>query len=212
MSVALWLTRGRQITFPVFELDGERIGDSTAIIAALERLKPDPPLYPTDPDERRRALALEDWFDEHFVPPLRRLFFSELSCEPSRFGAFLATTAPLPLARLKRLGAACGHAFIVSRYGATRRAAEAARAQVLAGLDRLESELGDSDYLVGGRFTVADLGVAACMHPLVLPPQGPVGSEVATESWRRFQEPLRDRRGFRWVEQIYRRHRRPQPV
>src|SRR5207247_9967776 len=62
MAVALWLTRGRHKTFPVLQLDGEAIGDSTAIIGALERRFPDPALYPEDPRERPRALALEDFF------------------------------------------------------------------------------------------------------------------------------------------------------
>ena len=46
MAVSLVLTRGREKTFPVLTLDGESIGDSTAIIAALERRFPEPPLYP----------------------------------------------------------------------------------------------------------------------------------------------------------------------
>src|SRR2546429_9625549 len=56
MLVALWLTRGGQVTFPVLELDGERIGDSTAIIAALERRFPEPPPYPEDPRARPAPL------------------------------------------------------------------------------------------------------------------------------------------------------------
>lgn len=59
IGVALLLTRGRHYTFPVLELDGRRIGDSTAIIAALEERYPQPPLYPSDPAERERALELE---------------------------------------------------------------------------------------------------------------------------------------------------------
>src|SRR5687767_9979548 len=53
-AVAQKLTGGR--TFPVPVLDGEASGDSTRIIAALERRHPDPPLYPSDPQARRRAL------------------------------------------------------------------------------------------------------------------------------------------------------------
>src|SRR5215210_6348174 len=45
-------------TFPVLELDGRAIGDSTDIIGELERRIPDPPLYPDDPEERTRALEL----------------------------------------------------------------------------------------------------------------------------------------------------------
>src|ERR1700748_963046 len=59
IAVALVLTRGRHYTLPVLELAGRRIGDSTEIIAALETAHPESPLYPDDPDERRRALALE---------------------------------------------------------------------------------------------------------------------------------------------------------
>ena len=57
--------RGGTTTLPVIEIDGKRIGDSTRIIEELERRWPDPPLYPSDPAERRRALELEDFFDEH---------------------------------------------------------------------------------------------------------------------------------------------------
>src|SRR4051812_50186458 len=58
IPVALWLTRGRHYTFPVLELDGRHIGDSTAMIAALEERFPEPALYPADAGERRRALEL----------------------------------------------------------------------------------------------------------------------------------------------------------
>src|SRR5438309_1206742 len=78
MGVALWLTRGRGYTFPVLELNGRRIGDSTAIIAALEERCPDPPLYPADEAERARALALEDWFDRELGPYMRRYAFHAL--------------------------------------------------------------------------------------------------------------------------------------
>ena len=38
MAVALFLTRGRQYTFPVIDFGDERVGGSTAIIDALDRL------------------------------------------------------------------------------------------------------------------------------------------------------------------------------
>src|SRR5436190_21069718 len=60
-------------TFPVLELDGQVIGDSTLIIRALERRYPEPPLYPEDPVELRRALQLEDFFNEELAPYLRPL-------------------------------------------------------------------------------------------------------------------------------------------
>src|SRR5947207_13106716 len=78
MPVALALSRGRSYTSPIRALDGRRIGDSTAIIRALEQRYPQPPLYPTEPVERRRALELEDFFDEELGPYIRRLLFHDL--------------------------------------------------------------------------------------------------------------------------------------
>ena len=77
IAVAFWLSGGRAFTFPVLELEGRRIADSTSIIAALEQRFPEPPLYPPNPDERRRALELEDFFDEQLGPYARRLPFHE---------------------------------------------------------------------------------------------------------------------------------------
>src|SRR3954468_22786213 len=60
-------------TFPVLVGNGEAIRDSTRIIAGLERRHPHPPLYPADPEDRRRALEIEDFFDEELGPYSRLL-------------------------------------------------------------------------------------------------------------------------------------------
>src|SRR3954454_25374343 len=161
MAVALLLTRGRQVTMPVMELEGRRIGDSTAIIAALEERHPEPALYPTDPGERRRALELEDWFDVEVGPYVRRFVFHLGRADRERFDATMAGMTPGPLARYPRAMGVVGRGFTGLRYLAgSSRAADQARLRVLAGLDRLEAELGTGDYLVGDRFTVADLSAA----------------------------------------------------
>jgi glutathione S-transferase len=103
-------------------------------------------------------------------------------------------------------------AFTGVRYGVkSEERAERARHEVVAGLDRLESELDGNEYLVGDRFTVADLSAAALFYPLVLPTQGPdLGDPPA--AFESFREPLKDRPGYRWVEEMYRRHRDPLEV
>jgi len=68
--IRAWRATGRG-TLPILFLDGRAIGDSTHIIAALEQRHPEPPLYPADAAARRRALALEDDFDEQLGPALR---------------------------------------------------------------------------------------------------------------------------------------------
>ena len=100
---ALVATRGRQRRLPVLELDGRRIGDSTAIIAALEEHTPDPPLYPADPAERARALELEDFFDEQLGPEIRRFGWHYMLQDPDARGR-----ARCSAARARAASVSCG--------------------------------------------------------------------------------------------------------
>jgi glutathione S-transferase len=211
MAIALWLTRGAQYTFPVLSIEGQRIGDSTAIIAALEERFPDPPLYPADVAGRRRALELEEFFDEELGPPIRQLVWHEMSNDRARFAALLERTTPAPLLRFSAGAVAYGRAFTGLRFGArSAETAERSRAKVLAALDRLEAELGDGEYLVGESFSVADLTAASLFYPLVSPEGAPLPpDQPMPESFERFRAPLRERRGFKWVAEMFRRHRRP---
>jgi glutathione S-transferase len=214
MAVALWLTRGRQYTFPVLELEGENVGDSTAIIAALERRFPDPPLYPEDDEERHRALALEDFFDEELGPHIRLVGWHEMTRDPERLTKVVASDLPGPVRALR--GAPAGAARYATTYTRLRfgvkseERASLGRSKVLAALDRLEAELNGNEYLVGDRFTVADLTAAALFYPLVLPPEGPPLGDPP-EASERFRAPLKDRPGYKWVEETFRRHRNKPP-
>lgn len=208
MAVAMWLTRGRHYTFPVMKLNGRAIGDSSAIIAALEEQRPEPPLYPAEPEQRRRALELEEWFDEQLGPNIRRFTFHAFGQDRERLSKLAAQQAPGFLARFAAGAGAYVRAYTSLRFGAgSDREAQRAREKVLAALDRLEAELDGREYLVGERFSVADLTAAALFYPLVVPPEGPSRHELP-ETFARFREPLTERSGFRWVQDMFRRHRK----
>jgi glutathione S-transferase len=194
-------------------IDGEVVPDSTAIIAALERRFPDPPLYPADPDERRRALELEEFFDEHLGPWIRLVAWHDLRADPQRMGAVTERMVPGAMRPFgpARAGARWfGTTFVNLRYGArSDGAAEAARLRVVEALDRLEREL-DADggeFLAGDAFSVADLTAAALFYPLVRPPEGPQVIQEMPATFEEWRAPLRERRGYRWVEQTFARHR-----
>ena len=208
MVVAAGLTRGWTKTFPVLAIDGERIGDSTAIIAALEQRYPEPALYPSEPGERERALALEEWFDEELGPPIRLLGWHELTRDDERLERFATQVAPRPLRRFGGVASKTASTFVNLRYGVhSEQAAEIARGQVSAAFDRLESELGSGEYLVGDRFSVADLTAAALFYPLVLPPEAPRVISDPPAAFQAYRAPFEARRGFRWVEEMFSRHR-----
>lgn len=211
IPIALVITRGRSYTLPILELDGQSIGDSTEIIAALEQRYPDQPLYPTDPDERRAALDLEDWFDERLGPDIRRFVFHALREDQELFDKLAASQIPPALSRYSRLAGAYGRAFTGLRYRtASDRNADEALGSVTAALDRLESELGDREYLVGDRFTIADLTAASLFYPMVLPPEGPLQMGLPP-AMAEILPSLKERRGYHWVNQMFARHRRAEP-
>jgi glutathione S-transferase len=212
IPIALALTRGAQPTFPVVQLDGRTIGDSTAIIAELEARYPEPPLYPADAEERARALELEDYFDEQLGPHARLLPFYELIQEPELFAEVAAEAVPGPLGKAKPVVGAYARAYTSLRWGAnSSEDAERARAGIVAAMDRLDAELerGDGEFLVGDQFSVADLTAASLFYPLVVPPEGPLSPDLPRPpALDRFRESLSDRPGYRWVQDTFRKHRR----
>jgi glutathione S-transferase len=204
--IAKQLAGGR--TFPVLELDGEVLGDSTLIIEALERRHPEPPLYPSDPEERRRALEIEDVFDEEFGPHERRLVLHHMLPHPQ---LLLSTFAP-DLHGVRRSAARAMYPQvrrrIVADFGIDDAGIELAWEKLRAGGQRFAAELQPNGYLVGDGFTVADLSVASIFAPVVAPEQFP------------YPQPQREHRVFadlratldeygalEWTREIYARHR-----
>ncbi|HEX3240642.1 MAG TPA: glutathione S-transferase family protein [Solirubrobacterales bacterium] len=216
IPIALWLSRGDSFTFPILQLDGRTIADSTAAVAALEELVPEPALYPADPEQLRRALALEDYFDEELGPHARLLPFHELIGDPELFGELAAQSVPGPLANAKGMVSLYARTYTRLRFGAgSDQAATSARAAIVTAMDRLEAELeaNGGEYLVGESFSVADLSAASMFYPVVGPEGGPLPPDQPLPAGlEEFRESLRPRPGFSWVEQTFRRHRSPRPA
>jgi glutathione S-transferase len=64
-----------RVTVPAVRIDGERIQGSREISRALDRLVPDPPLFPTDPDRRAAVEDAERFGDEELQHPIRQLLW-----------------------------------------------------------------------------------------------------------------------------------------
>jgi glutathione S-transferase len=212
MVVALVKSRGASKTFPLLDLDGRTYSDSTDIVAALEDRWPEPPLYPADPGERRRALELEDFFDEEVGPCTRLYAWHEITRDPEIAARVLSDEMPAPLQRAARFTVPVAAGFLQLRYGVkSDDAAAKARVKIEEAFDRLDAELGDGEYLVGDAFTVADLTAAALLYPVVLPPEGPPLPDPPV-AYHEFQAEFADRRGFKYVEEMFARHRKRAPA
>jgi glutathione S-transferase len=206
VPVVRWLSG--QSRLPVLRIGGRTLVDSTAIIAAIEALQPDPPLYPAEPAQRQRALALEDYFDEEVAPELRRLFWWTYVDRAADCAA-MATDGFGLLARTAfRASWPVTRALFCRNMGIDAAQIEAAQRRLASHFDRLESEIGASGFLVGERFGIADLTAAAVMTAIIRPPEF---SYALPEPWPPALVELRasvaSREGFRWVQEIYRAHR-----
>jgi glutathione S-transferase len=204
----LWFSRGEG-TLPVLDLDGKRVVDSTRIIEALEGRQSDPPLYPADQDECRRALELEDFFDEHAGHDMRRVGFWELKDHLGYGLDFMTTDQPRAKAALGRLELRATFPFVwrylSKRYTFNEEAAERSRGTLVAALDRIEAERNGGDYLVGDGFTVADLTGAALLYPLVWPPE--FQYELPEPPKSEFLESVQGHPALDWISEMWRRHR-----
>ncbi len=71
---ALLRTRGfRGGTVPSIKLDGRKLQQSRAISRALDELRPEPPLFPADPQQRLEVEEAERWGDETLQDVPRRI-------------------------------------------------------------------------------------------------------------------------------------------
>jgi glutathione S-transferase len=196
-------------TVPILEMNGHAIGDSTRIIEEIERRWPEPPLYPADPEERSRALEVEDHFDERCGHDLRRVLFGDNLAEPERFLTMVYGADHPRIGLLKTISPVFCQ-VVKRRFRIRAETVEKSREKVRAAFDKIEAEVGPSGYLVGDSFTVADLTAASILAPIVVPPEFPyikLHPDKRTAQSRRFRDSLRDCPGFKWVEDMYARHR-----
>ena len=195
-------------TLPCLVLEGQAIGDSSAIIAELERRWQERPLYPEAARAKGRALELQAKFDRDLGPPLRSMMFHFALPEPELCKRVM--TQGVSGARRSVFNAS----FPVLRpvfqrvLRADAEGARRGREAVGAALDTIEAELQPSGYLVGSSFTVADLAAAALLFPLLRPPEF---QYELPDRWPDGLEEIRagvaEREGFRWALGIWRRHR-----
>lgn len=163
---------GAKRTVPVF-VDGDMlIDDSTEIVAWADAKKPGT-LIPKEGAARAEALALEDDFDNQLGPATRRWGYYYLLPRkdllpvltkgvPRWEAVALKLTRPIALGVLKR-------GLKIDTAGAER-----SRAKIEDTFTRISERLADGRrYLVGDRFTVADLTFAALSAPVLAPRECP---------------------------------------
>jgi glutathione S-transferase len=65
-------------TVPSLSIAGTKLTGSRAIAHELDRLRPEPPLYPSEPAERSAVEEAERWGDEVLQAPIRRISWNAI--------------------------------------------------------------------------------------------------------------------------------------
>jgi glutathione S-transferase len=131
------------------------VADSTEIIRFLEAYSPEPPLYFEDTFQQEEALRLENYFDEFIGTAARFVYYQFRANEGKQIDPSWMSQAVIAIVR--------------SQYGINADSVLIATEKIADAIAML-SEFWQDGYLVGDRFSVADLTAAALLSPLGLIP------------------------------------------
>ncbi len=194
--------------------EGAVLDDSTEILQWLDAQQAEPArrLYPEEHEARAEVEALEDLFDERLGPHTRRLAYLHALDDP-----MLVPTVTAGVGRLERaLFRATRPAVVALMRRAMRidaAGAERSRGKLEEVLQGAEERLSEgARYLVGDRFTAADLTFAALYGPLVMPPEygfeGLPALEELPPPMRALVDEARARPAGAFALRLYREERR----
>jgi glutathione S-transferase len=166
---AYTLPSGKGRTTPQLRLADRTLGESRDIVAYAEEQSPGA-LYPSDQTQREEVVALEAEFDREIGPHLRRWAYGDVLHRPELVLRFLTfgvpgyersvTRALFPLVR-----AGMRRAMAIDDAGVAR-----SRERMNSVVTSISARFDDGRrFLVGERFTAADLTLAALLAPLFAP-------------------------------------------
>jgi glutathione S-transferase len=159
---------GGGTTVPVLAVGGRRsLCDSTEILRWIDEQAPGS-LYPRDEPGRAEIMRLEDRFDEDLGPATRRVAYFHFLPE-KRLLHYNGIGAPLLERAAIRAGFAFAGAFIRLRLRITPEAVARDEVAIRALFDEVARTLAGRRYLVGDRFTAADLTFASMAAPVLAP-------------------------------------------
>ncbi len=164
-----WRAGGKR-TVPVLVTEAGAVTDSTEILRWCDQHGQAAPLFP-DGDLGREVAALEERLDKGLGPATRRVAYHQLLPMPGA-ARLLAEKAP---ARWQ--GRVMRAAYPLARAAMTRglRLDDASAERSRGRIDEIFADVGamladGRRYLLGDRFTAADLTFAALAAPLIVPP------------------------------------------
>jgi glutathione S-transferase len=156
-------------TVPALRAEGQRVKTNREIARFLDRLRPDPPLFPEDADRRHEVEEAERWGDEVLQMAARRIGLAgarhpgagPLAGEDGRLGPLLWRNRTVRLAGMRVLA--------LSVFAAGKQAEAGLMSELPAMLDRVdgwvESKVLNGEQLYAADFMIAPSLALLCYRP-----------------------------------------------
>jgi glutathione S-transferase len=139
----LWLRGYRKGTVPAARIDGRRVEGSRAIVQELERLVPQPSLYPDDPARRAAVEEAERWGEQVFQGLPRAVARHAIAHERPTRVWFMREHAGMPLPSVAATVSVPVALAMAARSDGSEAGARAALRALPAALDRVDALLAD---------------------------------------------------------------------
>ena len=171
---------GRSV--PVLVTPSAVLRESTQIVRFVdEHLPHDRKTIPEDEAQRQEVMQWVDDFDRGLGPAVRRFVYFHVLREREAIVALLGSTGPAWERKLARVLFPVIRAGIVRGLKISPASAERSRQRIDSTLAAVDARLADGRrFLVGDRFSAADLTLAALASPLIQPAQA--GFELPSRS------------------------------
>jgi glutathione S-transferase len=206
------LLRGGKSTVPVLKTDRQTLSDSTDILHYIDTFLPDEKkLFPTQETLSKEVSRLEERFDLELGPAGRLWVYWHLLPDKSLSISILEDYVPSYQAKLGGLLFGLVRQMMYRKMKINEETATASLKTVQTIFDEVGALLSDGrKYLVGDRFTAADLCFASLGAVVVLPAEygGPLPTLEATPpKMREVVKELRAHPAGQFILRLYEEHR-----
>jgi len=195
-------------TVPVL-LDGnDTVQGSSKIIDYLDQKYPSTALTPKNTDDRRACFEIEQTMDKNIGVSIRQIFYFRLHANSDYLRHCFTHSMPIlkrflfplvyPTVRYK-----IHHSYVISD-----RHVEQGKREFESAIYEIEKILKKRNYLVGEKFSRADVSVASMLSLLIMPKQHPFPwKEIPDPETKSYYDDFYDHPVTHWARKMYQNHR-----
>jgi len=150
-------------TVPAIKIDGRKVQGSREIARELDQVRPEPPLFPSDPDRRALADEAERFGDEELQHPIRQIVWWVLRKDPAPLRSYMqGARLGIPIGLAVRTAAPV--LYLTARYNEASDENVRRDLAALPGfLDKIDAWI-EAGVLDGEQLYAADYQIAASLR------------------------------------------------